>query len=180
MPSLCQCPDCANALTAPVHGCGLACWPGAALLCARRPSICIAVRCSSAPTATSYSLPLLHPQTHCTPNPQHPTPCPRTTGGNIHAFTALSPCAVLDVLTPPYSPATGRDCTYYSELFPQPLLEHARSLDPSGSVSGMGMGVALQAALAAKQPVVVGLREVQPPGDFIVRRSTYCGVQLRS
>ncbi|XP_021755989.1 plant cysteine oxidase 1-like [Chenopodium quinoa] len=39
-----------------------------------------------------------------------------TTGGNIHEFTALTPCAVLDVLGPPYSKEDGRDCTYYKEV----------------------------------------------------------------
>jgi hypothetical protein len=42
-------------------------------------------------------------------------------GGNIHAFTAITPCAILDVLTPPYAPASGRDCTYYKEQFPPEL-----------------------------------------------------------
>ncbi|XP_050370774.1 plant cysteine oxidase 1-like [Argentina anserina] len=38
-----------------------------------------------------------------------------TTGGNIHAFTAITPCAVLDVFGPPYSKEDGRDCSYYKE-----------------------------------------------------------------
>lgn len=38
-----------------------------------------------------------------------------TTGGNIHAFTAKTPCAVLDVLGPPYSKDDGRDCSYYKD-----------------------------------------------------------------
>ncbi|KAF6992493.1 hypothetical protein CFC21_009477 [Triticum aestivum] len=36
-------------------------------------------------------------------------------GGNLHCFTALTPCAVLDVMGPPYNSAAGRDCAYYSE-----------------------------------------------------------------
>ncbi|KAI9186389.1 hypothetical protein LWI28_016763 [Acer negundo] len=39
-----------------------------------------------------------------------------TTGGNIHEFTAITTCAVLDVLGPPYSKDDGRDCSYYKEF----------------------------------------------------------------
>ncbi|KAJ6798032.1 plant cysteine oxidase 3 isoform X1 [Iris pallida] len=47
-------------------------------------------------------------------------PCPTTvlypkTAGNLHCFTAVSSCAVLDVLAPPYSEAAGRRCTYYQD-----------------------------------------------------------------
>ncbi|KAJ1409107.1 RmlC-like cupin domain superfamily [Sesbania bispinosa] len=36
-----------------------------------------------------------------------------TTGGNMHEFTAITPCAVLDVIGPPYSKQDDRDCSYY-------------------------------------------------------------------
>ncbi|XP_010530540.1 PREDICTED: plant cysteine oxidase 2-like [Tarenaya hassleriana] len=39
-----------------------------------------------------------------------------TSGGNIHEFRAITPCAVLDVIGPPYSAKDNRDCSYYKEL----------------------------------------------------------------
>mmetsp|Transcript_5610 Transcript_5610/g.10013 ORF Transcript_5610/g.10013 Transcript_5610/m.10013 type:complete len:238 (+) Transcript_5610:98-811(+) len=33
--------------------------------------------------------------------------------GNLHELQALESCAFLDVLSPPYDPDSGRDCTYY-------------------------------------------------------------------
>ncbi|KAG6528936.1 hypothetical protein ZIOFF_011128 [Zingiber officinale] len=39
------------------------------------------------------------------------------TGGNIHAFTAITPCVVLDVLGPPYTKEDGRDITYYRDYY---------------------------------------------------------------
>ncbi|KAG4922640.1 hypothetical protein AAZX31_18G236600 [Glycine max] len=36
--------------------------------------------------------------------------------GNMHWFTAVTACAVLDVLGPPYSDPDGRHCTYYQNF----------------------------------------------------------------
>ncbi|KAL5558934.1 hypothetical protein UlMin_035145 [Ulmus minor] len=66
-------------------------------------------------------------------------------GGNIHAFTALTPCAILDVLTPPYSDELGRPSTYFADF-------------PISSLPGYAL-----------------LEERDLPNDLVVRGAPYVG-----
>ncbi|RYR57014.1 hypothetical protein Ahy_A05g022750 [Arachis hypogaea] len=36
-------------------------------------------------------------------------------GENLHCFTAITPCTVLDILSPSYREDEGRKCTYYHD-----------------------------------------------------------------
>ncbi|KAH9309085.1 hypothetical protein KI387_036996, partial [Taxus chinensis] len=75
-----------------------------------------------------------------------------TRGGNIHSFRAMSPCALLDVLAPPYSTDEGRHCTYYRKSL--------RKVPPGLQVNETNVPSHLFA----------WLEEYQPPEDFVVQR----------
>lgn len=68
-------------------------------------------------------------------------------GGNIHSFRAVTPCAIFDILSPPYSSQHGRDCTYYCTI----------ELD----------GVAAEK--------ITWLEECEAPDDFVTERGQYKG-----
>lgn len=86
-------------------------------------------------------------------------------GGNIHVFTAVTSCAVLDVLAPPYSSKDGRHCTYfrassYANRSEGPLTEEQRK--------------------ERAQNDLVWLEEFQPPDDFVIKRAPYNGQKITS
>ena len=78
--------------------------------------------------------------------------------GNLHEFTAESPCAVLDLLVPPYQPGRGVDCTYYREV---------------AAAGGMVAGAAAGAALGSELRTVgdVTLLEVSRWGCYMCQQS---------
>ncbi|MQL94724.1 hypothetical protein Taro_027381 [Colocasia esculenta] len=81
-------------------------------------------------------------------------------GGNMHCFTAVTPCAVLDVLGPPYSDDEGRDCTYYNDFS-----YGAFSDKPVVSAPGDAESYAW-------------LEEREKPEDFIVVGAKYGGPRI--
>uniref|UniRef100_A0A6N2KGG4 cysteine dioxygenase n=1 Tax=Salix viminalis TaxID=40686 RepID=A0A6N2KGG4_SALVM len=83
-----------------------------------------------------------------------------TSGGNIHSFKALTPCALFDVLSPPYSSEDGRHCSYFRRTIKQELpgTEHLCGIEPSE---------------------IAWLEETQPPENFAVQRGLYKGRAIR-
>ncbi|GLT36138.1 hypothetical protein SLA2020_105400 [Shorea laevis] len=77
-------------------------------------------------------------------------------GGNMHCFTAVTACAVLDVLGPPYNEFGGRPCTYYLEF-------------PFSKFSVDGVSVPEEA-----EAVYGWLQETKgKPKDLVVNRANY-------
>ncbi|XP_076901171.1 plant cysteine oxidase 2-like [Bidens hawaiensis] len=82
-----------------------------------------------------------------------------TSGGNIHAFTAITPCAILDVMGPPYSKKDGRDCSYYKEI-PLDALPQERAV-PTGEKSERCWW--LEEIEAPKESEMEGIEYMGPP-----------------
>jgi cysteamine dioxygenase len=78
-----------------------------------------------------------------------------TNGGNIHQFKAVTDCAVLDLLSPPYSTDDGRDCTYY-----RPIKTSTRTASAPG--------------------VTLFLEECDPPENFVITTERYRGLPVDS
>jgi hypothetical protein len=83
-------------------------------------------------------------------------------GGNIHTFRAITPCALFDVLSPPYSAEDGRHCSYFRKsLVNQPPVVLPTEIDSSQVV------------------FLEELEDHQPPEGFVVARGLYKGPVIR-
>ncbi|OAY50198.1 plant cysteine oxidase 3 [Manihot esculenta] len=79
-------------------------------------------------------------------------------GGNLHCFTAVTPCAVLDILTPSYNEDAGRKCTYYHD-YPYSACSTGNTIDFSDG----------------KEEDYAWLAEIATPDDLYMRQGAYAG-----
>nr|XP_043608700.1 plant cysteine oxidase 3 [Erigeron canadensis]XP_043608701.1 plant cysteine oxidase 3 [Erigeron canadensis]XP_043608702.1 plant cysteine oxidase 3 [Erigeron canadensis] len=82
------------------------------------------------------------------------------TGGNLHCFTALTSCAVLDILTPSYDESAGRKCSYYRDY-------------PFSSFGSGGERI------DGKEDEYAWLEEIQTPDDLYMRSGMYAGPPIQ-
>uniref|UniRef100_A0ACD5W8Y7 Uncharacterized protein n=1 Tax=Avena sativa TaxID=4498 RepID=A0ACD5W8Y7_AVESA len=85
-----------------------------------------------------------------------------TAGGNMHRFRAIAPCAILDILGPPYSIEEDRDCTYYTDV---PYSEHTMT----------GTEIVRNEQGDRR---LAWLKEIEMPGDLKMCNVRYGGPQV--
>ena len=130
-----------------------------------------------------------------------------TLGGNIHCFRAITPCAFLDVLSPPYSSELGRHCTYFRVSQRNDLpgnliyvqlsiagscLPHrfaSQVIDGFARLCSVNHTVLLPTFVSIAGDLqlngvtvseVTWLEEFEPPDDFVIRRGLYKGPVIRT
>ncbi|KAG5392549.1 hypothetical protein IGI04_022512 [Brassica rapa subsp. trilocularis] len=96
-----------------------------------------------------------------TPQSELPVLYPKT-GGNLHCFTALTPCAVLDILTPPYNESAGRSCSYY--------------MDYPFSTFALEEGVK---SVEGKEDEYAWLVQIDTPDELHMRPGSYTGPNIQ-
>lgn len=82
-------------------------------------------------------------------------------GGNMHCFTAVTACAVLDVLGPPYSDPDGRHCQYYLDF-------------PFSHFTVDGVSVPEE-----ERESHAWLQEIEKPDDLAVVGASYRGPKIQ-
>lgn len=115
-----------------------------------------------------------------------------TSGGNIHCFKAITPCALFDILSPPYSSEDGRHCSYFRKvskkdppgkiLFllskPSPFYcSQTRNRKKTVPWLLFTSADIVEAVLSngIKEFELAWLEEYQPPDSFVIRRGLYKG-----
>lgn len=105
-----------------------------------------------------------------------------TTGGNIHCFKAITPCALFDILTPPYSSEDGRHCCYFRKAprreLPGIFLSYPTCLlllIINWAILYFCSAEGIEQLQGVDPAEVVWLEEIQPPENFMVLRGQYKG-----
>lgn len=78
----------------------------------------------------------------------------------MHCFTAVTPCAILDILTPPYRENLGRSCTYYMDYPYSTFGNRVKIMD-------------------GNEEEYAWLAEIDTPDDLYMRSGVYTGPAIQ-